>query len=49
MNINLEELTNQRRALSVEFGLNILAAIAILVIGVWIEKIIRKTIGKGSQ
>lgn len=46
MNINLEELINQIRELVVKFGFNIIAAIAILIIGIWISKIIRKIIGK---
>ena len=46
MNINLEKLVEQVRQLAVTFGLNILSAIAILIIGIWIAKLIRKYLEK---
>jgi small conductance mechanosensitive channel len=49
MNISIEELVNQMRELIVRFGLNIVAAAAILIIGVWIAKLIRRIIGKALQ
>jgi len=49
MNINLEELTNQIWELIVKFGVNILAAIVVLIVGIWIAKLIRKMIGKALQ
>ena len=49
MDINVEQLVNIVRELIVKFGMNILAAIAILVIGIWIAKLIRKAIGKALK
>jgi len=49
MNINFGELINQVQELVVGLGLNIVAAIAILVIGVWIAKIIRRIIEKSLR
>lgn len=46
MNINLEELVIQIRELAVHFGLNLITALAVLVIGIWISKFIRRTIEK---
>ncbi|NNG27133.1 MAG: mechanosensitive ion channel [Ignavibacteriaceae bacterium] len=46
MNINIEQLVEQVRELAVSFGLNIIAALAILVIGIWIIKLIRRIIEK---
>ena len=49
MRINLEELVNQIRELIFAFGLNILAAIVILIVGIWIAKLIRRMLGKSLQ
>jgi len=49
MNINLEELIGHARGVIVDFGLNIVAALAILVIGIWVAKLIRRIIGKALQ
>jgi small conductance mechanosensitive channel len=49
MNVNLDNLVNQVRELIVKFGFNILAAIAILIIGIWISKLIRRFLGKALQ
>ncbi len=46
MNINIEQLVEQVRELAVSFGLNIIAALAILVIGIWIIKLIRRIVEK---
>lgn len=46
MNINIEELLEQVRELAVSFGLNLIAAIAVLVIGIWVIKIIRRVVEK---
>lgn len=46
MNINIEQLVEQVRELAVSFGLNIIAALAILVIGIWIIKFIRRIVEK---
>jgi len=46
MDINIEQLIEQVRELAVSFGLNIISAIAILVIGIWIAKLIRRTLDK---
>jgi small conductance mechanosensitive channel len=49
MRINLEELVNQIRGLIVAFGLNILAAIVILIVGIWIAKLIRRMLSRSLQ
>jgi len=49
MNVNLDNLVNQVRELIVKFGFNILAAIAILVLGIWISKLIRRFLGRALQ
>lgn len=49
MDINLEELINQIRVLFVKFGMNIVAALAILLFGIWAAKLIRKILGKALQ
>jgi small conductance mechanosensitive channel len=49
MEINLERLVDQVRNLTVKFGMNIVAALVILVIGIWAARIIRKYIGKALQ
>ena len=46
MNINLEELIIQIRELAVHFGLNLITALAVLVIGIWISKFLRRMIEK---
>jgi small conductance mechanosensitive channel len=46
MNINLEELVIQIRELAVHFGLNIITALAVLIIGIWFSKFLRRTIEK---
>lgn len=46
MDINIEKLVEQIRELALGFGLNIISALAILVIGIWVAKIIRRTIEK---
>jgi small conductance mechanosensitive channel len=46
MRINLDELINPIRDLIFTFGLNILAAIVILIVGIWIAKLVRRMLGK---
>ena len=49
MNVNLADLVSQVRELIVKFGFNILAAIAILVIGIWVSKLIRRILARALQ
>ena len=49
MDITVEQLVNLVRELIVKFGMNIMAAVVILVIGIWIAKLVRKAIGKALQ
>jgi small conductance mechanosensitive channel len=46
MNINIEQLVEQVRELAVSFGLNIITALAVLIIGIWFSKFLRRTIEK---
>jgi len=46
MDINVEQLVEQVRELAVSFGFSIVAALAILVIGIWIIKFIRRIVEK---
>ena len=46
MNINIEQLVEQVRELAVSFGLNLVTALAILIIGIWVSKIIRRSVEK---
>ena len=47
MNIDIEALINRVRELTVEFDVNIIAALAILILGIWIAKLIRRVMRKG--
>jgi len=49
MNEKLVELIEQAQEPVVEFGLNLIAAIAILVIGLWVAKLIRKIVAKALR
>ncbi|MEJ2602863.1 MAG: mechanosensitive ion channel, partial [Gammaproteobacteria bacterium] len=44
MEIDLEQLTTKAQALATEFGVDLIAAIAIFVIGRWIANIVTKAI-----
>ncbi len=46
MNINIEQLVEQVRELAVGFGLSLVTALAILIIGIWVSKIIRRSVEK---
>jgi len=49
MDIHLEKLIEQIQGLIATFGLNIVAALAILIIGIWAAKLVRRIIGKALQ
>jgi small conductance mechanosensitive channel len=49
MDMNPEYLIDQIRELTVKFGMNIVAALAILIIGIWVSKLMRKIVGKALQ
>jgi len=44
--MNIEELIAQVREQAVDFGMNLISAIAILVVGIWIAKLIKRSLGK---
>jgi small conductance mechanosensitive channel len=49
LNIDFEKLASQAQALALEFGVNLIAALAIFIIGRWVAKAVRGGLRKGME